>query len=161
MKHAVAAVLVLAALGSGCKKDGAATVPGGLIKSLAALDAEGCACKDMACADQVSDKVTKLGQANADFDEADLPRLQALQGHLDSCLAKLNPVIVAYLAITDEACACTDKACATKVAGKVSKWAADLKANKTKLRGNDAGVAMKAGAAAAECFTRQGVPIPQ
>lgn len=142
-----------------CKKS--AADGGGLVGKLQALDAEACACKDMACADAVTAKVTALGQANADFDPADGPKLGEIQTHLDECLAKLNPVIVSYLALADEVCACTDKACATKVAGKVSKWAADLKAQKTKLRGNDANVAMKAGAASAECFTKFGVPIPQ
>jgi hypothetical protein len=149
---------VTVSLVSGCKKKDAG---GGLVGSLTALDTEACACKDMACADAVSEKVTALGQANADFDEADLPRLQEVQNHLDACLANLNPVIVSYLALSTEACACTDKACSTKVATKVSKWAADLKASKAKLRGNDANVAMKAGAASAECFTKFGVPIPQ
>ncbi len=156
----IIATLAAAVLATGCPKKEAAA-PGALVASLRALDAEACACKDQACAAAITTKLTTLGNANADFDEADLPVLQETQAHLDMCLAKLNPVVVRYLALSDEVCACKDKACATKVATKVSAWAAELKAKKTVLSHSDGNVIMKVGTGAGECFTALGVPIPQ
>ena len=155
----LASVAVLS-LGASCKKKEAAA-PGSLVASLQALDAEACACKDMACAGGIQDKLTALAGANPTPDEDDLPVLQETQAHLDTCLAKLNPVVVSYLAMSDEVCACKDAACATKVGAKVSAWAADLKAKKTSLSHSDGNVIMKVGAAAGACFTKLGVAIPQ
>lgn len=156
----ILASLAIVSLGAGCKKKESAA-PGALVASLKAIDAEACACKDMACAGGILDKLTALGKANPTPDEADLPVLQETQAHLDMCLAKLNPVVVSYLAMSDEVCACKDAACATKVGAKVSAWAADLKAKKTTLSHSDINVITKVGTEAGACFTTLGVPIPQ
>lgn len=143
------------------KSEGTAAGKGGLVAKLEALATEACACKDMACADAVTTKVTTLGEQNKEFDQADLGALQAAQSKMDMCMAKLNPAIVAYLAIADDACKCADKACADKVAQRFADWTAGFKKSGTKLRGNDANVAMKAGKTAGECLTKHGTAIPQ
>ncbi|MBA3460615.1 MAG: hypothetical protein H0T46_11670 [Deltaproteobacteria bacterium] len=159
-KIALVSCLVLAAA---CDKKSAGSTGGksDLLPKLEALATEACACKDMACADAVTAKVTTLGEQNKDFDKADLGALQAAQAKMDMCMAKLNPAIVAYLAISDDACKCNDKACADKVAQRFAEWTAELTKSGTKLRGNDANVAMKAGKTAGECLTKQGTAIPQ
>jgi len=165
--HQLFIVVVALALATGCdKKSGGASGGGSgaksqLLTQLDALAVEACACKDMACADAVTAKVTKLGQDNQDFDKSELPALQATQAKMDECMAKLNPVIVDYLAIADDACKCADKACAEKAAARFATWTAEFKKAGTKLRGNDANVAMKAGKTAGECLTKHGVAIPQ
>lgn len=159
-KVAFVSCLVLA---TGCDKTsgGAAGGKSDLLPKLEALATEACACKDMPCADAVTAKVTTLGEQNKDFDKADLAALQATQSKMDMCMAKLNPVIVSYLAIADDACKCTDKACADKVGQRFAEWTAAFKKSGTKLRGNDANVAMKAGKTAGECMTKHGAAIPQ
>jgi hypothetical protein len=158
------AILSLIVAVSACskkEKEGGTGAPSDLVQKLDALATEGCACKDAACADAVSEKVTKLGEGNKDFDQDDLPKLQAIQHKLDDCLANKNPVIVAYLELSKAACECKDKKCGEKVAQKISAWAADLKSSHKKLRQSDANVAMTAGKGAGECLTKLGVPIPQ
>lgn len=160
--HLVVGLASCLLLVSACNKKEAST--GGksdLVPKLEALATEACACKDMACADAVTAKVTTLGEQNKDFDKADLGALQATQAKMDMCMAKLNPVIVSYLAIADDACKCSDKACADKVGERFAAWTAAFKKSGTKLRGNDANVAMKAGKTAGECMTKLGASIPQ
>jgi hypothetical protein len=162
--HVVIGCLALV-IGCDKKSGGSAGGSGGgkgdLLTKLDALATEACACKDMPCADAVTAKVTTLGEENKDFNKDDLPALQATQSKMDMCMAKLNPVIVSYLAIADDACKCTDKACADKVGARFAEWTASFKAAGTKLRGNDANVAMKAGKTAGECMTKLGASIPQ
>jgi hypothetical protein len=148
---------------TGCdkKSGGGAAGKSDLITKLDALTTEACACKDQPCADAVTAKVTTLGEQNKDFDKDDLPALQATQAKMDQCIAKLNPVIVAYLAIADDACKCTDKACADKVGARFAEWTAAFKKAGTTLHGNEANVAMKAGTTAGECMTKLGSAIPQ
>ena len=157
------AVITCFVLVAGCdkKSGGAAGAKSDLLPKLEALATEACACKDMPCADAVTAKVTVLGEQNKDFDKADLPALQAAQSKMDLCMAKLNPAIVAYLAIADDACKCSDKECADKVAARFAEWTAAFKKAGTKLRGNDANVAMKAGQTAGVCLTKHGAAIPQ
>ena len=164
--HRAILVVCCLVLATGCdkKKSGGGGAAGGkseLLTKLDALAVEACACKDMPCADAVTAKVDELGKANQDFDKDELPQLQATQAKMDMCMAKLNPVIVAYLAIADDACKCADKACADKVGERFAEWTAAFKKAGTKLRGNDANVAMKAGKAAGECMTKLGSSIPQ
>jgi hypothetical protein len=161
--HFTVALVSCLFLAAGCdkKSGGGAGGKSELVPKLEALAAEACASKDMPCADAVTAKVTTLGEQNKDFDKADLPALQAAQLKMDTCMAKLNPVIVAYLAIADDACKCADKACADKVAARFAEWTASFKKAGTKLRGNDAKVAMTAGKTAGECLTKHGTTIPQ
>lgn len=163
MRIALAFVSCLV-LVTGCdkKKEGGGTgKKSDLITKLEAMTAEACACKDKACGEAVTAKVTTLGEQNKDFDKDDLPALQATQNAMDMCIAKLNPVIVEYLAISDEACKCTDKACAEKVGEKFAAWTKAFKAAGTKLHGNVANVVMKVGKTAGECMTKLGAAIPQ
>jgi hypothetical protein len=158
----VAALIIMSV--TGCKKneaDADPTAKSELVTKLGALADEACACKDMACADKVSATVTALGQANKDFDPGDLDALQAIQNRMDPCLAALNPVIVAYLDLSKQACACTDKACTDKVAGKFTKWIAAFKASKKPLRANEGNVLMTAGKTAGDCMTKLGTAIPR
>ena len=166
--HRTLIVIACLVLAIGCDKKksggGAGGGSGGksdLLTKLDALAVEACACKDMPCADAVTAKVTTLGEQNADFDKDELPALQATQAKMDLCMAKLNPVIVEYLAIADDACKCADKACADKAGERFAAWTAAFKKAGTKLRGNDANVAMKAGKTAGECMTKLGASIPQ
>jgi hypothetical protein len=156
---AMISVLVLV---TGCdkKKEGGGK-KSDLVTKLEALTAEACACKDKACGAAVTVKVTTLGEQNKDFDKDDLPALQATQNAMDMCIAKLNPVLVEYLAIADEACKCADKACADKVADKFAAWTKAFKAADTKLAGNEANAIMKVGKTAGECLTKHGAAIPQ
>ncbi|CAN5841691.1 hypothetical protein BH11MYX3_BH11MYX3_14000 [soil metagenome] len=128
--------LVLVTTACGKNAGGGSAVNSDLTAKLDALTTEACACKDKACADAVTAKVTTLGEQNKDFDKDDLPALQATQAKMDMCIAKLNPVIVAYLAIADDACKCTDKACADKVGARFAEWTAAFKAAGTTLHGN-------------------------
>ncbi len=152
------------ALVSGCdkKKEGGGTgKKSDLITKLEAMTAEACACKDRACADAVTAKVTTLGEQNKDFDQDDLPALQATQSTMDMCIAKLNPALVLYMAISDEACKCTDKACADKVGEKFATWTKAFKAAGTQLHHSEANVVMKVGKGAGECMTKLGAVVPQ
>jgi len=156
------AIISCIVLITGCdkKKEGGGK-KSDLVTKLEALTAEACACKDMACGKAVTVKATTLGEQNKDFDKDDLPALQSTQAAMDLCIAKLNPVLVEYMAIADEACKCADKACADKVADKFAGWTKSFKASGTKLQGNEANAVMKIGASAGECLTKLGATIPQ
>lgn len=106
-------------------------------------------------------KVTALGEENKNFDKDDLPALQATQSTMDMCIAKLNPVLVEYLALSDEACKCADKPCAEKVGEKFTAWTKAFKAARTQLHRNEANVVMKVGKTAGECMTKLGAAVPQ
>ncbi len=148
---------------TGCKKDEAkAAAPGPLVGKLEALAERACACADAGCADAVGQDVVALGQGAGAIADADLPALQAAQARIDRCLAAQEPILVAYAALIDEACACADKACAKAAAKKVSTWAADLKASKKQLRPGDVRLVMtEQGTRGAACFQKFDVPIPQ
>jgi hypothetical protein len=155
--------LALAATAAGaCKKtESSPKPPSALVKGLEAAADESCACKDMACSDAVNAKVDALAKEAGTIPPDDLPALQAAQARIDQCRVALNPRLIAYRGLLDDACACKDKACATAVAGKVSAWAAELKASKAKLRPGEVQIVMDGGKASAACFTKHGVPIPQ
>ena len=155
--------LCLAALAAvACNKTEPAPRPASaLVQQLAAAADESCACKDLACSDAVNAKVDALARSAGSIPPDDLPALQAAQARIDQCRVALEPRLIAYRGLLAEACACKDKDCATAVAARVSAWAAELAASKTKLRPGEVQIVMDGGRAAAECFTRHGVAIPQ
>ena len=163
MRIALSTLFVAAALTAGCKKKAASAPPppSPLVIALAAAADESCACKDMACADAVNVKLAELAKTAGTIPPADLPALQASQARIDGCRVALNPILIAYRGILDEACACRDKACATAASTKVTAWAADLKASKAKLGQGEVALVLESAKSSAACFTKHGVAIPQ
>lgn len=135
--------------------------PSDLVRGLEAAAAASCACRDMACSNAVNQQVEILARGAGAVDPVDRPALQAAQARIDQCRVALNPRLVAYRGILDDACACQDPACATAVAKHVAVWGADLKASKETLRPGEIQLVLASAKAAAECFTRHGVPIPR
>ena len=156
--------LLLAGLLASCTKDdaaGAARPPSELVTRLGALADDGCACKDAACAADVSKRLQQLADGTTHVDDRDRPALQETQARLDACLAELDPVIIAYRGLVDDVCACADKACGQRVSKRFSAWAADLEASGAALRPADAKAVMRAGIRAKGCLDRFGLPVPQ
>jgi hypothetical protein len=158
----VSTLFIVLAAAAGCKKtESSPRPPSALVKGLEAAADESCACKDLACSDAVNVKVDALAKGAGTIAADDLPALQAAQARIDQCRVALNPRLITYRGLLDEACACKDKGCAGAVAVKVSAWAAELKASKAQLRPGEVQIVLDGAKASAECFTRLGVAIPQ
>jgi hypothetical protein len=144
------------------EEEAPAATPGDLVPKLTALADEGCACTDKACGDAVLGKLDALAAGVTDVADSDLEALQAIQGRLDHCLAKLNPIMVAYAELADAICACKDAKCGKKVSKKFDAWSADLKKRgKGALHQTDVRVAQELGGRAAVCFETLGLPVPK
>ncbi|MBK9036659.1 MAG: hypothetical protein IPL61_36320 [Myxococcales bacterium] len=162
MRIATTTLLLTLVTAAACSKsDATPRPPSPLVQGLEAAADESCACKDMTCSDAVNAKVEALAKGAGTIPPADLPALQAAQARIDGCRVALNPRLIAYRALLDEACACETPACATAVARKVSAWAAELKASKTTLRPGELKVVVAGAASASACFTEHGVAVPQ
>jgi hypothetical protein len=149
---------------AGCKKEEAAAAgpPSELVTKLEALADQGCGCKDADCATGVKADVKALaGTTTAGaIPDADLPKLQAAQAKLDGCMAKLDPRLADYHAITEELCACKDKKCAEKANAKFQTWADAVRVSPDPIPGGLASI-KDDGAHAASCLLKFGIKAAQ